>query len=54
MAGQVKKKTSIAVNPRIWQEWVKFVIDKTGSSRKVSEELENAIKEYMKRHKRGE
>jgi len=37
---------------KIWQEWCKFVVDKTGSSRKVSEELENAIKEYMKRSKR--
>ena len=54
MASQCKKKTSIVVNPKIWQEWVKFVIDKTGSSRKVSEELENAIREYMKKHKRGE
>jgi len=53
MASQAKKKTSITVNPKIWREWVKFVIDKTGSSRKVSEELENAIKEYMKKHGEG-
>jgi len=28
-----------------------FVIKKTGSSRKLSEELENALEEYMKKSK---
>jgi len=53
MASRAKKKTSIAVDPKIWQEWVKFVVDRTGSSRRVSEELEKAIKEYMRRHGAG-
>ncbi|MCD6592587.1 hypothetical protein J7L00_00665 [Candidatus Bathyarchaeota archaeon] len=51
---KTKKKTSIAIDPKIWQEWVKFVVDKTGSSRKIGEELENAIKDYMQRYKRRE
>jgi len=53
MASQAKKKTSIAIDPKIWQEWVKFVIDKTGSTRRIGEELEKAIKEYMQKHRGG-
>jgi hypothetical protein len=45
-----RKKTSISVNRHLWQKWVKFVVDKTGSSRMISMELENAIKEYMRNH----
>ena len=47
-----KRKTSIAVDDDLWREWIKFVVDKTGSARKVSEELEHAIEEYMKKHKK--
>jgi hypothetical protein len=44
-----KRKTSITIDEEIWKEWTKFVIDKTGSSRKLSDELENALKDYMKK-----
>ena len=44
-----KRKTSISVDTEIWKEWTKFVIDKTGSARKLSEEVENALQEYMKK-----
>ena len=47
----VKKKTSINIDDRVWKDWMKFVIDKTGSVRKLSEEMENALLEYMKGHK---
>jgi hypothetical protein len=50
-ANMSKRKTSIAVDDNLWREWTKFVVDKTGSARKVSEELENAIKDYMKKHR---
>ena len=53
MARRAKRKTSIAIDREVWREWVKFVIDKTGSSRKISEELENAMKEYMRRYGEG-
>lgn len=46
-----KRKTSIAVDDKLWREWIKFVVDKTGSARKVSEQLEEAIKEYMQKYK---
>lgn len=46
-----KRKTSIVVDDKLWIEWTKFVLDQTGSARKVSEVLEKAIKEYMERHR---
>lgn len=46
-----KAKTSINIDKRAWTEWIKFVVNKTGSTRKISEELEKALQEYMKKHK---
>ncbi len=45
-----KAKTSINIEKETWIDWVKFVVNKTGSARKMSEELELALKEYMKKH----
>jgi hypothetical protein len=45
-----KKKTSINIDEQIWKDWMKFVIDKTGSIRRLSEEMKNALQEYMERH----
>jgi len=47
-----KQKTSINVDPELWKEWTLFVVKKTGSTRKLSEEVEKAIREYMERHKK--
>lgn len=46
-----KAKTSINIDKDTWTDWIKFVVNKTGSARKVSEELEKAVQEYMKKHK---
>jgi len=43
-----KRKTSISIDEELWKEWTKFVIDKTGSARKLSDEIENALRQYMK------
>jgi hypothetical protein len=48
------KKTSLSIDPDIWKEWSKFVIDKTGSARKLSEEAEHALISYMESHKSKE
>jgi len=45
-----KAKTSINIDKETWIQWIKFVVNKTGSARKVSEELEKALQEYMKKH----
>lgn len=46
-----KAKTSINIDKETWQEWIKFVVNRTGSARKVSEELEKALHEYMKKNR---
>lgn len=48
--GMNKRKTSIVVDQDTWKEWTFFVIDRTGTSRKLSIELEKALKEYMDKH----
>jgi hypothetical protein len=47
-----KHKTSINIDKKTWNEWNHFVLDKTDSTRKVSEELEKALKEYMEKHRK--
>ena len=49
MVNMAKRKTRIAIDENLWKEWTKFVIDKTGSARKLSDEIENALKDYMKK-----
>jgi metal-responsive CopG/Arc/MetJ family transcriptional regulator len=44
-----KRKTSISIETELWKQWTRFVIDKTGSARKLSEEIENALKDYMQK-----
>jgi len=51
MIRMAKRKTSITIDDKLWKEWTMFVINKSGSSRKLSEELEIAIAEYMKKCK---
>jgi hypothetical protein len=38
--GNEKTKTSINIDKQTWTEWIKFVVNKTGSTRKISEELD--------------
>jgi len=42
-----KRKTSISIDEDLWKQWTMFVIDKTGSARKLSEEIEKALVQYM-------
>jgi len=42
------RKTSVSIDEELWKQWTMFVIKKTGSARKLSEEIENALREYMK------
>jgi hypothetical protein len=43
----VKQKTSIAIDKDLWTEWIQFVVARTGSARKLSEEIERALRYYM-------
>lgn len=42
------------VDDELWKEWIVFVVNKTGSARKLSEEIEKALNEYMVKHKEKE
>jgi hypothetical protein len=42
-----KKKTSVAIEEDLWTQWIQFVVARTGSARKLSEEIEKALKYYM-------
>lgn len=42
-----KKKTSIAIEEDLWTQWIQFVVARTGSARKLSEEIERALRYYM-------
>lgn len=42
-----KRKTSIAIEEDLWTEWIQFVVARTGSARKLSDEIEKALKYYM-------
>ncbi|MCH7559972.1 MAG: hypothetical protein IIC67_01150 [Thaumarchaeota archaeon] len=47
-----KAKTSINIDKDTWSNWIKFVVNKTGSARKISEELELALRAYMRDNKK--
>lgn len=47
-------KTSITIDENLWKDWQIFVIGKTGKGRKGSNEVEEALKEYMQNHKSKE
>jgi len=48
-----RRKTSVSVDDKLWREWINFVVNETGSTRKISEWTENAIREYMQKRKEG-
>jgi len=46
-----RQKTSFIVERELWKKWTLFVVNKRGSARKLSEEVENALREYMANHR---
>jgi hypothetical protein len=47
-----QRKTSFIVDEELWKKWILFVVERCGSARKLSQELEVAMKEYMKNHEK--
>ena len=45
----MKKKTFIVVDTELWKKWINFVVSIHGSSRRISDEVEKALIEYMMR-----
>jgi len=50
----MKTKTSITIDEKLWTKFRVFVIENTGSSRKISETLEQAIIRLMGESKEEE
>lgn len=48
----VKKKTTILVDPALWRDFVTFVVQKYGTAKRTSEELELAMNEYLRNHRK--
>jgi metal-responsive CopG/Arc/MetJ family transcriptional regulator len=48
-----RRKTSVSVDDKLWREWINFVVNESGSTRKTSEYIEEAIQEYMQKRKEG-
>jgi hypothetical protein len=48
-----KQKTSFVVDQELWKKWILFVVNRRGSARKLSQELEKAMKEYMRNHEKN-
>jgi metal-responsive CopG/Arc/MetJ family transcriptional regulator len=46
-----RRKTSVSVDDKLWREWIDFVVHETGSTRKISEWTEDAIRDYMQKKK---
>jgi hypothetical protein len=42
-----KQKTSIVIEKDLWTEWIQFVVTRTGSARRLSDEVEKALRYYM-------
>ena len=47
-----KKKTTILVEQELWNKFVTFVIEKHGTAKRTSEEIERAMIEYLQAHKK--
>ena len=48
MQTMTKKKTSLNIDDKLWREWILYVVTKTGTTQKVSEETERIIRKEMK------
>lgn len=52
--GGKRKTTSIRVDPEFWREWQLWVFIKYGSTHKISQALEDAMRAFMKEGKEKE
>jgi len=47
-----KRRTTIIVDDQLWKRFLSYVVKKHGVAKKVSVEVEVAIKEYLDRHEK--
>ena len=46
-----KKRTSIYIDEDLWNQWMHYVLDNYGSSRKASQALEDVMRKTLKAEK---
>jgi hypothetical protein len=46
----VNKRTTINIDEKLWKNFQIYALQTTGSARKASEKVEEAIQEYMVNH----
>ena len=44
-------RTTIVIDKQLWKHFLSYVVNKHGGARKVSTEVEEAIREYLEKHK---
>jgi hypothetical protein len=40
-------RTTLVINTKLWKQFLSFVVQKHGTARRISVEVEEAIKEYL-------
>ena len=48
----VRRRTTILVDDRLWKRFLSYVVKKHGSAKKASIEVENAVREYLNLHEK--
>lgn len=48
MSRVTKRKTTILIEEQVWRNLLAYTIQKHGTAKKTSLEIENAIKDYLK------
>jgi len=45
-----KHKTTIQIDDKLWKSFLSFIIKKHGTTKRISIEIETAMKEYLNHH----
>lgn len=54
MTAVVKKRVTVSLEHTLWKQWLRFCIAKYGNTHHASEELEKAMKDWLKKHNNKE
>jgi len=46
------RRTTIIVDDQLWKRFLSYAVKKYGTAKKVSVEVEAAVKEYLDRHEK--
>jgi len=46
----MKKKTSVVIDESLWKKFVGYTVRKYGTTKKISQEIEKALEEYLEKY----